>query len=313
MVLFWKAQLDSRIGAAPEAARTLEEIVKERPTKELDPGLTLTAAAEAALANLAFASGDLDSAIDRFEDLKNGGAGTLGPGRPLAARRRLRRQGAVGHREAGDERPLERPQEPADRRRARRGRRHLPPPWRPCGRAGAARPGAQGQPDPPGGRDHPGLDAGRRQEARCGRRTACARRSPTAGEKPHAVFFLLLAAVENRMPPGRHRRRPCAGRHRPGARGAARTRSSWSRPGTSSSARPATTRGRRRLSRPGPRTPAATTCAACSSRSLSNKRTTPVPSGSSRAAQEEPQGFGARVQPGPAGHASGDRGGFAQR
>ena len=78
MVLFWKAQLDSRIGAAPEAARTLEEIVKERPTKELDPGLTLTAAAESALANLAFASGDLDSAIDRFEDLKNGGAGALG-------------------------------------------------------------------------------------------------------------------------------------------------------------------------------------------------------------------------------------------
>jgi hypothetical protein len=70
---FLKAQLDSRTGAAPEAARALEEIVKERPTKQLDAGLTLTAAAESALANLALPSVDLDSAIARFEELKRGG------------------------------------------------------------------------------------------------------------------------------------------------------------------------------------------------------------------------------------------------
>jgi predicted Zn-dependent protease len=77
MVLFWKAQLDSQMGAAPEAARTLESIVKERPIKELDQGLSLTAAAESALANLALASGDLDAAIQRFEELRGAGGDTL--------------------------------------------------------------------------------------------------------------------------------------------------------------------------------------------------------------------------------------------
>jgi predicted Zn-dependent protease len=78
MVLFWKAQLDSRTGATPAATRAFEAIVKERPTKELDSGLSLTAAAESALANLAMANGDLDSAIERFEELRGGEAGSLG-------------------------------------------------------------------------------------------------------------------------------------------------------------------------------------------------------------------------------------------
>jgi predicted Zn-dependent protease len=77
MVLYWKAQLDSRTGAAPEAARTLETIVQGRPTKELEAGLSLTSAAESALANLALARGDLDAAIERLEDLRGGSAGAL--------------------------------------------------------------------------------------------------------------------------------------------------------------------------------------------------------------------------------------------
>ncbi len=77
MVQFWKAELDSRNGAAPEAAKTFEAIVKERPTKQLDSGLSLTDAAESALANLALANGDLDTAIERFEELRAGaGSGT---------------------------------------------------------------------------------------------------------------------------------------------------------------------------------------------------------------------------------------------
>ena len=311
MVLFWKAQLDSRIGAAPEAARTLEEIVKERPTKELDTGLTLTAAAESALANLALASGDLDSAIDRFEDLKNGGAAALGRADrwQLVAAYVAKGQWDTAKQEMN----------------ALLTDLKSPPTF--DERVGAAdiyrRRGdlaaAQAQLDlvlkvnPV----HPAavitqaslLADGKKLDAAAAllRKTIA-----DSGEKPHAVFFLLLAAVENRMPPADTagaRRWPSSTR---GWR-CSPTRSSWSRPGTSSSARRVTTRERRLLSPPRPRTPAATTCAACSSRSRSNKRTTPVPSGCSAPAQEEPQGFGAGVKPGPSGHGSGGRGGFAQR
>ena len=79
LVQFWKAQLDSRTGASAEAAKTFEAIARDRPVKEVDPGLSLMTAAQSALANLAMENGDVDTAIHRFEDLRRGGeAGALG-------------------------------------------------------------------------------------------------------------------------------------------------------------------------------------------------------------------------------------------
>jgi predicted Zn-dependent protease len=78
-VQFWKAQLDSRTGAASEAAKTFEAIARERPVKEVESGLSLMAAAQSALANLALENGDIDAAIHRFEGLRRSGeAGALG-------------------------------------------------------------------------------------------------------------------------------------------------------------------------------------------------------------------------------------------
>ena len=70
LVQFWKAQLDSRTGASKDAAQAFEAIAKDHPVKELDEGLTLSNAAESALANLALQTGDTDSAIRRFEELR---------------------------------------------------------------------------------------------------------------------------------------------------------------------------------------------------------------------------------------------------
>ncbi len=77
MVQFWKAQIDSRLGASTEAAQAFETIVKDGSTKQLDSGLSLAAAARSALANLALQNNDLDGAIRRFEGLRATG-GTLG-------------------------------------------------------------------------------------------------------------------------------------------------------------------------------------------------------------------------------------------
>ena len=200
MVLFWKAQLDSRIGAAPEAARTLEEIVKERPTKELDTGLTLTAAAESALANLAFANGDLDTAIGRFEDLRNGGTGTLS--------RTDRWQLVAAYVAKG--------QWDTAKQEMNALLNDLKSPPTNDERVGAAdiyrRQGdlaaAQAQLDyvlkvnP----NHPAAvvtQASMLADAKKLDAAAALLRKTIAdsGEKPHPVFFLMLAAVENRMPP----------------------------------------------------------------------------------------------------------------
>ena len=59
IVQFWKAQLDSRTGSVPEAAKALEELVKNRPTKEVDTGVSLMSAAQSALANLSLQTGNL--------------------------------------------------------------------------------------------------------------------------------------------------------------------------------------------------------------------------------------------------------------
>ena len=67
---FWKAQLDSRAGAVKEASTTLENLVKDRPSKEVDQGVSLMTAAQSALASIALQTGKVDDAIRRYEELK---------------------------------------------------------------------------------------------------------------------------------------------------------------------------------------------------------------------------------------------------
>ena len=76
MIQYWKAQVDTRNGATAEAVRSLEQISRDRPVKEVEAGVSLMAAAQSALANLALSSGDVDGAIQRYEGLlKSGDAG----------------------------------------------------------------------------------------------------------------------------------------------------------------------------------------------------------------------------------------------
>jgi predicted Zn-dependent protease len=200
MVLFWKAQLDSRTGAAPEATRMLEEIVKGKPTKQIDQGLTLTAAAESALANLALASGDLDSAIGRFEELKSGGSGALSRGDrwQLVAAYAAKGEWDTARQEMGALlNDLKRP--PTNDERVRAAdlyRRH--------GETAAAQ--AQLDHVLKLNRSHPAAvitqvsllaDSQKLEEAAQLLRETIA----AGGEKPYAAFFLVLAAIENRKPP----------------------------------------------------------------------------------------------------------------
>ena len=79
VALFWKALLDERSGAQGRASEALESILKDRPVKEIDDGLSLTTAARWALADMALQHQDLDVAISRFEGLlKDGDPGDLG-------------------------------------------------------------------------------------------------------------------------------------------------------------------------------------------------------------------------------------------
>jgi predicted Zn-dependent protease len=78
VALFWKAQIDEFIGAGPRAAKVYEDLVREKPVKELDSGLSLTTAAQWALATQALDNRDIDTAIDRLgELLQNSGNATL--------------------------------------------------------------------------------------------------------------------------------------------------------------------------------------------------------------------------------------------
>ena len=70
VVQFWKAQLDSRTGSLSQAAKAFEDLVKNRPSKEIDSGVTLMSAAQSALANLELQTGKVDDAIRRYEELK---------------------------------------------------------------------------------------------------------------------------------------------------------------------------------------------------------------------------------------------------
>ncbi len=74
LVQFWKAQIDTRLGDSTEAAQAFENLAKEGSTKRLDSGLSLAAAARSALANLALQNNDIDGAIRRFESLRSGGS-----------------------------------------------------------------------------------------------------------------------------------------------------------------------------------------------------------------------------------------------
>jgi tetratricopeptide (TPR) repeat protein len=70
IVQFWKARLDGRSGSVAEAVKTLEGLVKSRPSKEVDSGVSLLSAAQSALAGLALQTANFDDAIRRFEQLK---------------------------------------------------------------------------------------------------------------------------------------------------------------------------------------------------------------------------------------------------
>ncbi|WP_337174386.1 tetratricopeptide repeat protein [Paludisphaera sp.] len=74
VVAFWKAQLDGSTGDLAGAAQALGDIVKDRPSKEVDQGVTLLQAAQSALAAVSLQAGDVDDAIRRFEELKRGNA-----------------------------------------------------------------------------------------------------------------------------------------------------------------------------------------------------------------------------------------------
>src|SRR5262249_18563443 len=69
LALFWKAQLEEKVGAVADAAKIYEEIARDKPVKEVDPGLTLATAAHWALATQAFDNQDFDGAISRFEGI----------------------------------------------------------------------------------------------------------------------------------------------------------------------------------------------------------------------------------------------------
>jgi predicted Zn-dependent protease len=79
VVQYWKAQLDGRSGSVAEAARALEDIVRDKPVKEVEAGTTLLSAAQSALAGLSLQARDFDEAIRRFEELK-GNRGALSRG-----------------------------------------------------------------------------------------------------------------------------------------------------------------------------------------------------------------------------------------
>ena len=76
LVQFWKAQIDTKLGSSADAAKTFERIANANSPKELEEGLSLSTAAQSALANLSLQSGDLDSAIRQFESLRSGGGMT---------------------------------------------------------------------------------------------------------------------------------------------------------------------------------------------------------------------------------------------
>lgn len=67
VAMLWKAMLDDRNGAKGKATQALQTILKDKPVKEIEDGLSLTRAAEWALADMALQNHDFDASIKRFE------------------------------------------------------------------------------------------------------------------------------------------------------------------------------------------------------------------------------------------------------
>ncbi|HEU5115417.1 MAG TPA: tetratricopeptide repeat protein, partial [Isosphaeraceae bacterium] len=69
VALFWKAQIDDLTGSGADAQRIFEQIVRDKPVKELDAGLPLAIAAEWSLASRALDKQNYEDAIARFQAL----------------------------------------------------------------------------------------------------------------------------------------------------------------------------------------------------------------------------------------------------
>lgn len=194
VALFWKAQLDDLAGSGGEARQIFESILRDRPVKELDAGLPLTAAAQWALASMALDRQDYDGAISRFEALlQDGDASELG--RPVRWKLALARaaRGDVERAKAEVAELLRSPQTTADERvqAADFYQNHGDP------AAADAQLGQVLEADP----SHPGAVAYRAlmwASRDKGREAATlVRHAIDAGRAP-AGLYLLLAAIENR-------------------------------------------------------------------------------------------------------------------
>ena len=73
IVQFWKAQIESRVGASQQATEGFESLIRDGSSKRLESGITIPAASQSALANLALQTGNVDAAISKFESLRAGG------------------------------------------------------------------------------------------------------------------------------------------------------------------------------------------------------------------------------------------------
>jgi tetratricopeptide (TPR) repeat protein len=73
LVQYWKAQLDGSVDPQG-AAKVLESLSKDGSVKEVEDGLSLMSAAQSALANLQLESGDIDGAIAKYETLLKAGS-----------------------------------------------------------------------------------------------------------------------------------------------------------------------------------------------------------------------------------------------
>lgn len=67
VAMLWKAMLDDRNGAKGKATQALQTILRDKPVKEIEDGLSLTRAAEWALADMALQNHEFDASIKRFE------------------------------------------------------------------------------------------------------------------------------------------------------------------------------------------------------------------------------------------------------
>lgn len=69
IALYWKANLDLAGGARDDAQEALNQLASADLTKEIEPGLSLSKAAELSLARAAAREGNLDEALDRLREL----------------------------------------------------------------------------------------------------------------------------------------------------------------------------------------------------------------------------------------------------